>query len=178
MIYVSQSGEPRIAIFGTDLEVVRPMTLTAWSGRLMFKGDDGKKSLEVFYRPSEGLPPLTDFVQPKVAEVARFLGHTTTVDRPAPGVGMSYSETIGALHEIWKKGYIKADFKAEQDRILASIVKADEDKPRDARPEYEEEEEAEQAPTAGAVRPTIAADPLKPAAGLDTQAPRRDTVPR
>jgi hypothetical protein len=117
-------------------------------------------------------------VQPKVAEVARFLGHTTTVDRPAPGVGMSYSETIGALHEIWKKGYIKADFKAEQDRILASIVKADEDKPRDARPEYEEEEEAEEAPTAGAVRPTIAADPLKPAAGLDTQAPRRDTVPR
>ena len=178
MIYVSQSGEPRIAIFGTDLEIVRPMTLTAWSGRLMFKGDEGKRSIEVFYRASDGLSPMTDFVQPKVAEVARFLGHTTTVDRPAPGVGMSYSETIGALHEIWKKGYIKADFKAEQDRILASIVKADEDKPRDARPEYEDEEEPEEAPTAGAVRPTIAADPLKPAAGLDTQAPRRDTVPR
>jgi hypothetical protein len=99
------------------------------------------------------------------------------VERPAPGIGMSYSETIGALHEIWKRGYIKADFKAEQDRILASIVKADEDKPRDARPEYEEDEE-EEGPIGGTARPTTVADPLKPAAGLDTQAPRRDTVPR
>ena len=178
MIYVSQSGEPRIAIFGTDLEVVRPMTMTAWSGRLMFKGDEGKKSLEVFYRPGDGMPPVTDFVQPKMAEVARFLGHTTTVDRPAPGLGMTYSETIGALHELWKLGYVKADFKAEQDRILASIVKADEDKPRDARPEYEDEETEAEMPSEGNIRPTIAADPLKPAAALDAQAPRRDTVPR
>ena len=73
---------------------------------------------------------MSDFLQ--------FLGHTTTVEKPAPGLGLSYSETVGALHQIWRQKYIQADFKAEQDRILAAILIQQQESITVERPEFEE----------------------------------------
>ena len=52
------------------------------------------------------------------------MGHRQTIESPDPGLDLSYSEVVGAVHQIWRQGYIKADFKAEQDRILAAIAKS------------------------------------------------------
>ena len=137
MIYVSQTGEPRIVLFGKALEVERPMFIEAWSDRLLMKADTPTEELEVFFREGEGVPPQTDMVSPDVAELIAYLGHKSTIEAPAPGIGLSYGETIGAIHQLWRNGYIEADFKAEQDRVLAAIVRAQQFEESEDRPEFE-----------------------------------------
>ena len=107
-----------------DVEVVRPLTLSAWSNRLMLKADAGDDSIQVFYRESTEARPGLQVVDPRLSEFLPFLGHRTTVEKPYPGLGLSYGETIGAVHQLWRAGYLKADFKAEQDRVLAAIIRS------------------------------------------------------
>jgi hypothetical protein len=104
-----------------------------------------------------------------------------------PGLGLSYSETIGALHQLWRQGYLKCDFKAEQDRILAAIIRSQ--KPDEAidRPEFDTLEET----TVAGDKPSTA--PGSDLAHINPDAPvpgasgatvvertgiQRDTVPR
>ncbi len=137
MIYVSQTGTPRIVLFGESLGVQTPMFLEAWSDRLLVKADPGSTKLEVFYRERVGIEAQTDRVSPALPEFVAYLGHKTTIEAPAPGIGLTYSETIGALHQLWKAGYIPADFKAEQDRVLASILRAQKVESTVDRPEFD-----------------------------------------
>jgi hypothetical protein len=52
---------------------------------------------------------------------------------------------VGALHQIWRKGLIHADFRAEQDRILAAILDTERDMDAEARPEFAMEDDMEPA---------------------------------
>ncbi|MBC01678.1 MAG: hypothetical protein CMJ34_00030 [Phycisphaerae bacterium] len=137
MIYVAQTGEPRIVLFGKILEVERPMFLEAWTDRLLIKADAGNEELEIFFREADGIPPQTDMVSPEVAELIAYMGHQSTIEAPAPGIGLSYGETIGAIHQLWRAGFIPADFKAEQDRVLSAILMARETEEEEERPEFE-----------------------------------------
>jgi hypothetical protein len=120
MIYITQAGMPRVAIFGIDLSVKIPLTVTTWSRRFMMMGDGEDEQVEVYYRPPDTSQGVTHLVDARIAELVRFLGRTTTPDNPLPGLGFSYSEVVGVLHQIWRQGYLEADFRPEQDRILAS----------------------------------------------------------
>jgi uncharacterized protein YjeT (DUF2065 family) len=153
MLYVAQTGTPRIVVFDESTEVTRPVTFSAWSNRLMVKADEGDPSLQVFYRPGNGAPPEVENSDPKLIELIPFLGHTTTIEKPTPGIGLSYAETIGALHQLWRAGYVPGDFKAEQDRILAAIIRAQKPDEEIERPEFDDpglEGEAETSAVAGA----------------------------
>ena len=167
MIYVAQTGEPRIVLFGKVLEVERPMFLEAWTDRLLLKADAGNDELEVFFRETDGVPPQTDMVSPEVAELIAYMGHQSTIEAPAPGIGLSYGETIGAIHQLWRAGFISADFKAEQDRVLSAIRMAAQEEEEEDRPEFDADvavdEESEDAEEINAV---------------DRARPGRHTVPR
>jgi hypothetical protein len=123
MIYITQAGMPRVAIFDADLAVIRPLTVTALAQRFIMKGDLDEEQVEVYYRPPGAAVGVTNLVDARIPELVRFLGHTTTPDKPLPGLGFSYSEVVGVLHQIWRQGYLKADFRPEQDRILAAILR-------------------------------------------------------
>lgn len=123
MIYIAQVGMPRLALFGRDLSVRTPVTMTTWSRRFMMKGDGGDREIEVYYRPPDAIQGSSHLVDVNVADLIRFLGHSARPDKPLPGLGFSYSQVIGVLHQIWRQGYLEADFKAEQDRVLAAIIK-------------------------------------------------------
>ncbi|MHC4419857.1 MAG: flagellar basal body P-ring protein FlgI [Planctomycetota bacterium] len=123
MIYITQAGMPRVAIFGADLAVKTPLTVTAQAQRFMMKRDLDQEQVEVYYRPTDATMGMTHLVDPRIPELVRFLGHTTTPDKPLPGLGFSYSEVVGVLHQIWRQGYLEADFRPEQDRILAAILR-------------------------------------------------------
>jgi len=123
MIYITQAGMPRVAIFGIDLSVKTPLTVTAWSRRFMMMSDGGDEQVEVYYRPPGTTLGVTHMVGGRIAELVRFLGRTTTPGKPLPGLGFSYSEVVGVLHQIWRQGYLEADFRPEQDRILAAILR-------------------------------------------------------
>jgi hypothetical protein len=121
-VYITQVGLPRIAVFGRDLEVKRPATVAMWSGRLMIKADLDSPEIDLYYRPIGAASGATYRVSPRITELARFLGRGTDPENPLPGLGFSYSQVVGALHQIWRQKYVEADFRPEQDRILAAII--------------------------------------------------------
>jgi hypothetical protein len=182
MIYVTQSGQPRIVIFGETLAVRRPMTLFTWEGRLIIKADAGDEFLEVFHRDRPELPPVIDRVKPGVADLVSYFARRPTPDRPEAGINLTYSQTISALHELWRLKYIPCDFRAEQDRILADVLRDDRTE-KDTRPEFrsgdgEDEDDAPKSVSeVGASRPA-GLESASVGAGLDAAKPKRDTVPR
>lgn len=137
LIYISQSGKPQIVMFGTQIPVKQPMTLMTQENNLILKADEGDEHIEIFYRQRSSESASIEEVDPYLAPLVFFLGHRTSVESPATGIDLSYSETIGTLHELWKAGYIQADFKAEQDRILAAILRSTESEELELRPEFD-----------------------------------------
>ena len=75
-----------------------------------------------------------------------FLAHESTPEAPAPGLDLSYSKTISALHALWRQEYIEADFKVEQDRLLAAIQRLTSETSFVRRPDFEPETEGEEPP--------------------------------
>jgi hypothetical protein len=96
-----------------------------------------------------------------------------TIEKPLPGLGLSYGETIGAIHGLWRSGHIKADFKAEQDRVMAAILRLQADEDDVVRPEFEPEE-TELDPAA----PTSDLSGVEPPPSVEVPRRGRDTVPR
>ncbi|MEY3144310.1 MAG: hypothetical protein RLY21_2803 [Planctomycetota bacterium] len=183
MVYVAQSGRPTIAVFGVDLSVERPLTVSAWSNRLMVKADSGDDQLQVFFRQRPEIKPEIQLANPRLAEFIPFLGHTTSVERPLPGLGLSYGETIGAVHLLWRSGYLKCDFKAEQDRVLAAILRSQKDEELIERPEFEAEDEASPPDTTLGATGSTKGTPsdlatMPPPPPVDLPPAERDTVPR
>lgn len=181
LVYIAQSGKPTIAVFGSSLEVSRPLTLSAWSNRLMLKADSGDDQIQVYHRIDPAAKPEIQLVQPGLETFIPFLGHTTTVERPLPGLGLSYGETIGALHQLWRSGYLKCDFKAEQDRVLAAILRSQKGEEMIQRPEFDEELPTDGSAgqsTAGADGASSDLAKLRPLEPVEVQGAGRDTVPR
>ena len=174
MVYVAQSGRPIIAVFGDHPEVERPLTFIAWSSRLMVKADAGDDQLQVFFRATPESRPEIQLADPRLSEFIPFLGHQTTIEKPYPGLGLTYGETIGALHQLWRTGYIKSDFKAEQDRVLAAILRSQKEDEQVIRPEFE----AEDLP--GETLSTDASDlaTMQPPPPVEVPAQNGNTVPR
>lgn len=138
-IYISQSGTPRIAVASDEeLSLELPITLRIWSNRLMFKGDLGDDQIEVFFRPDDGGDRIIADAPVKLVDFIRFLAHRASVEQPKPGLDLSYGEVVGVLHELWKAKVIRVDFKTEQDRLLAAILKLDKDQVDVDRPEFED----------------------------------------
>jgi len=174
LVYVSQSGRPTIAVFGNELAVERPLTHAAWSNRLLMKADSIDDEIQVFWRPNDESRPEIQVSDPRLSEFIPFLGHKTTVEKPYPGIGLSYGETIGAVHQLWRAGYIKSDFKAEQDRVLAAILRSQQDEEQVSRPDFDPEKTV--APSNPAAPSDLAT--VEPPPPVEVPVPGRDTVPR
>ena len=136
MVYVTQVGEPRLVVFGQSVAVSQPITMNAWSQRFMLIGDLDDQEIEVYYRSQNDLTGYITLVKPELGELIHFLGHTTSVRDPRPGLGLDYGETVGLLHQIWRQGYLDADFKAEQDRLLLAIADQEAELEVNERPEF------------------------------------------
>ncbi len=140
MVYITQQNQPRIALFGRALNIDRPITMQTWSNRLMIReNSEDFDKLDVYYRPHEEDPQgMIYTVSSSLPEFIYFLGHRSSIEQPDPGIGLSYGQTVGALHQIWSQGYLPVDFKAEQDRILAAIVAQEAGARIEDRPEFSE----------------------------------------
>jgi hypothetical protein len=138
MIYVSQARQPRIAIFGSDLALNRPMVMDMWSGRLLMQADADDPRIEVYYRDLDTGDSMIETSDPTVVEFVEFLGHKTSVDAPAPGLGLAYGDVVGVLYRVWREQHVAADFKAQQDRVLAAIMRQRESPQLEQRPEFSE----------------------------------------
>jgi hypothetical protein len=199
LIYLTQTGTPRIVVFGDETELIRPLVFSAWQDRLLMRAEPEEQRVLVRWRARAFEPPVILEGPITLPEFIAFLGHTRTPESPLPGIGLSYAETIGVLYSLWRAKSIPGDFRAEQDRILAAIMRVSEGETLEERPEFDELEETF-APEAGRGDPVAGGAPGAPGAStgaglrgiggigapgsaadraaVDAQQGRRDTVPR
>lgn len=139
LIYVTQQGEPRIALFGEDDSIQGPVLVSAWSDRLLIKGEtDGP--LQVSYLNERTGRITRGEVARTVPALIHFFARRPTPEDPRPGCDMSYSEVVGALYEIQRQGQLAAAFSTERDRLLAELLHAGEKEEITVRPETPEDE--------------------------------------
>ena len=125
-----------LLIFGRRLpEVGRSLGRGIVEFKRGIKGLDDE-SWEVYYRAPDAAQGSINKADPQLTALIHFLGHTTSVQDPRPGLGLSYGQTVGLVHQIWRQGYLDADFKAEQDRILAAIIRQESETIVGQRPEF------------------------------------------
>ncbi len=174
MVYAAQTGAPRIAIFGSDLMLKRPLTDSIWDGRLILKAEGGDDHVLVFYRSPTSERGRVEKVSADLATFVAFLGTTPTPNTGNPGLDLRYGECLSVLQRLCASGTIPAPFRAEQDRILAEIMRSeDEAQDHKERPEFPTEPVAGVSPS---LAPTPSTKPPPPA--LDGKAKSADTVPR
>ena len=123
-IYVTQTQEPRIVLFGEDLQIDRPITLGLWDNEMLIKDDPEEDVIEVLSRTGPGGSMVIDRISPDLQGFILLLAHTPSVEDPLPGLDLPYSRVVGTLHGIWTAGFLPVDFKAEQDRAMAELRRA------------------------------------------------------
>lgn len=170
LIYLTQTGDPRIVIFGDNTELLRPMSANIWNGRLLMRADMNDPNVQIFYRSTPTTNPTIDNVPAKLSTLTSFMARPVGPRGADAGIALTYSETINALHTLWNAGYIPGDFKGEQDRLLAAIMKEETRATPVERPEFPSEESVTDALV---TRPTES-----PTKELENKPKIMDTVPR
>jgi hypothetical protein len=160
LIYITQSGVPRIVLFGENLRLRRPMTVAAWSDRLLMAADTETDSIRVRYEgpprrsPTGGEVPgrvVTATLSDDVLELIRFMARRPSDLDARPGLSLTYSEVVGGLWEIQEQGGLDAAIATQRDRLLAQLLKAAQESRPPDRPETDQP-----------VEDPVATDPMAP----------------
>jgi len=124
LVYITQQGTPRVVVFGKDPKLVKPLFASAWSDRLMINAQDEDSPIKLFYRDWKTGAITQQEVEADLPKLIEFFAHTPTPEDPRPGLGLSYSEVVGALYAIHKNGGMNCNFATERDRLLAALTAA------------------------------------------------------
>lgn len=135
MIYVTQQGEPRIAVLGEDVVVRRPMFADAPERGVLVVADSETSPVRVYYRSPVTGATVTAETSESVVELIKLLARDRGRDLPQPGLGLSYSDVVAVLHAIERAGGFEGTFATEQNRLLAELLKARERREVELRPE-------------------------------------------
>lgn len=135
LIYVTQQGQPRIVLFGEDPRMIKPSTISAWNDRLLMVADTPNSSIRVMYKSSKDERPVTRTAPDTMRELILFLARAADPADPTPGLGMTYSEVVGALYAIQQAGGTNAQFATERDRLKGLILEAASGRQTKERPE-------------------------------------------
>jgi hypothetical protein len=160
MVYATLQKAPRIVVFGEGLTVRRPVFVSVWNDRLMLSAESESQPLRVFYRDYRTSRSMQGEVPATIADVVEYLAHKTTPEEPAPGLGLTYSEVVGALAVMLSKGAAAAPFVPETDRLQLALIRAGKTESSEERPETEEDADqamADRAERAEGAEPETAA---------------------
>lgn len=124
MLYVTQQGRPRIAVFGAQAELERPLLVDAWSSRLLITAQDQREPIRLRYETAGGERIITQQISPRLADLVIFLARGASASDFGPGLGLSYSQVVGALAAIEQDGGTAAAFATETDRLRALLLAA------------------------------------------------------
>jgi flagellar basal body P-ring protein FlgI len=124
LVYVTQQGTPRVVLFGADLELVRPLLASAWDDRLLVVADSASEQPRLKYENYRTGRVRIEQVSPNLPELVIFMAKDPQPEDRLPGLGMSYSEVVGALYALYEAGATGAAFATETDRLMAELVEA------------------------------------------------------
>ncbi|MBA4120806.1 MAG: hypothetical protein C0513_08970 [Isosphaera sp.] len=132
-------------------------TAAAELERAVVEGGPGQS--RVLYRDFRTGQQLRTLAPDDLSGLVRFLARKPTPEDPSVGLGLSYSEVIGALSELSQSGLITAAFATERDRLLARVLEAQSaiiegDRPETEAQRQELSERAQNRAATGLARPT------------------------
>lgn len=121
--------------------------------------EGGPGQARVLYRDFRTGQQLRTVAPDDLSGLVRFLARRPSPDDPSIGLGLSYSEVIGALSELSQSGLITAAFATERDRLLARVLEAQSaivegDRPETEAQRQELSERAQNRAATGLSRPT------------------------
>ncbi len=140
MVYVTQQGEPRIVLFGQGVRLERPLVVSAWNNRLMLASDGETDPIRLYFRDLRTGRVVTQEVDPSIEKLLALMAHDQTADDPRPGLGLSYAECVGALHQLFEHNAVAAAFSTEQNRLIAELTRSAQQEEITVRPERPGEE--------------------------------------
>ncbi|MEM8757948.1 MAG: flagellar basal body P-ring protein FlgI [Planctomycetota bacterium] len=146
LIYVTQQGRPRIAVFGERTSLEPPLMVDAWSDRLLIAADDDTTGVRLRYERPNGRGIVTQTVSPRIADLIVFLARGGTASDFGPGLGFTYAQVVGTLAAIQEDRATPAGFATEEDRLRALILAAADRSNTDRPALLEEGEEDENDP--------------------------------
>lgn len=142
LVYITQQNEPRIVLFGENLELSKPLLATAWSDRLMLTAETYEDPVRLYFRDERTRVVSTmEDVPENLPALIELLAHQPSPEDPRPGLGFSYAQVVGALYQISFDRGIEAAFTTEQDRLLADLLSAVQDDEVAIRPETSADEQ-------------------------------------
>ena len=124
LVYVTQQGTPRIVLFGESLQLNRPLLASAWEDRLLIVSDSPADPPRLRYQDYKTGSVRIEQISPSVADLVIFLAKDPKPEDKMPGLGMTYSEVVGALYALYDAGATTAAFATETDRLMAELVEA------------------------------------------------------
>jgi len=153
MVYITQSKEARVVVFGESQEILKPMLVSAWENRLMLKTTEASRDVEVLYRDYRSGKTVKGTVKPDLRTFVSYLAHKPTPEEPAPGLDLTYSEVVGALYHIRAGAGLPGDFVTEDDREQLEALRTADASDLSPRPELSPD---------GAIDPTAGVTPSLP----------------
>ncbi len=124
LVYVTQQGTPRVVLFGANLDLRRPLLASAWDDRLLVVADSEGEKPRLRYEDYRTGSVRIEEVGPGLPDLVVFMAKDPKPEDKQPGLGMSYSEVVGALYALYDSGGTYAAFATETDRLMAELVEA------------------------------------------------------
>ncbi|MEL6797799.1 MAG: hypothetical protein AAFO89_13380, partial [Planctomycetota bacterium] len=124
-------GSARIAIFGREAELERPLTVIAWDSRLMMRADDPAGEVVLRYEDDRTDRIVQQRVSHELVDLVMFLARGGSVSDFGHGLGFTYSEVVGALAAIQDNGATEAVFATEDDRLRGMLLMAEDQRVAD-----------------------------------------------
>ncbi|MFP3937519.1 MAG: flagellar basal body P-ring protein FlgI [Phycisphaerae bacterium] len=139
VIYVSQTGRPRIVLFGEDMVVRRPVFYNSSDDLVTINAHRDDEKLLVYRKiPRRGDYSDPFYVDRYVRELARILGNRPEMDNNGniKGLGLTYGQVVSVLYHMCEEGDIPAKFVLQPIPELQRIYQ---DMPEMGRPDAPDE---------------------------------------
>jgi len=125
-IYATQTGYPRIVLFGRDMTVVRPVFFTTPRNLVTINANNAGDGLTVFRkvgRNARTSPPFK--VDPHVRSLVTRLGMRAVLDEDGnvKGLGLTYGQVVAILHRMCHESLIPAKFVLQEPTGLQQFLR-------------------------------------------------------
>ncbi len=116
LIFVSRSGQPRIAVFGGPLFCKANLFIQSEDGNITLNAPQGQEHVTVIRKIAgrPDIPPISLKCSYELSDIIRTLGDEPTRRSPTDRVGLAvaYSDIIALLNQMVQKGAVDCQFQA------------------------------------------------------------------